>query len=183
MHGQTWVVSLGDCLAAGDAALAAGRWDEARGAFAAALAHSESAEARLGLASALWWLGENEASVAECTRAYSLFRRAGDIEHSVQCALWLAITYKANFANYPAANGWIGRADRLLVSLDPGPLHGHRLVARAYRMPDLARAEELTRRAVALAHAGRRRRSRAGGAVPARVDPGGARRCRPRASR
>ena len=63
----------------------------------------------------------------------------------MQCALWLGITYKANFANYSAANGWIGRADRLLAPLDPGPLHGYALVARAYRMTDLAGAEELTR--------------------------------------
>ena len=99
---------------------AAGRWEDARAAFEAALAEVESAEARFGLASALWWLGENERSVAECTTAYSLFRRAGDVEHAVQCALWLGITYKANFANFAAANGWIGRADRLLEPIDAG---------------------------------------------------------------
>ncbi|MGH9118348.1 MAG: helix-turn-helix transcriptional regulator [Acidimicrobiales bacterium] len=143
----------GEPRAAGESALAAGRWDEARHAFEAALAQSESAEAHFGLASARWWMGDNQGSLAECTRAFSLFRRAGDVEGAVQCAVWLGITYKANFANFAAANGWIGRADRLLERLDQGPLHGYALVARAYRMPDLDQAEELTRRAVELARA------------------------------
>ena len=43
-----------------------------------------------------------------------LFRRDGDTPGAVECAVWLAITYKANFANFAAANGWVGRAERLL---------------------------------------------------------------------
>jgi ATP/maltotriose-dependent transcriptional regulator MalT len=139
------------CLAVGDAALAAGRWGEARAAFGAALEEAETARAHHGLASALWWLGENEGSVTECIQAYSLFRRAGDIDGAVQCALWLGITYKANFANFAAASGWIGRADRLLEPLEPGALHGFAWLVRAYRTADLARAEALTRRALTLA--------------------------------
>jgi hypothetical protein len=53
----------------------------------------------------------------------------------VQCALWLGIVYKANFANVAAANGWISRADRLLESLGAGSLQAQSWVARAYRMP------------------------------------------------
>lgn len=150
---QTCEVTVAEGVAAGGAALVAGRWDEARAAFETALAQADSAEAHFGLASALWWLGENEGSVAACTKAYSLFRRSGDVEHAVQCALWLGITYKANFANYAAANGWISRADRLLESVTTGPLHGYAWIARAYRMTDLARAEALTVRAVEVARA------------------------------
>jgi len=138
---------------AGHAALAAGRWADARGSFEAALAHSETAEARFGLASAMWWLGENQGAVTQGSRAYSLFRRAGDVASAVSCAVWLCITYKANFANFPAANGWIGRAERLLEPLRPGPLHGWACVARAYRMADLETAGELTERAVEYAQA------------------------------
>ncbi len=159
-------VTTEEPLATGHAALAAGRWAEARTAFEAALAHEqtaqeqtaqdktaqeESAQACFGLAAALWWLGENQASVSRCTRAYSLFRRVGEVGSAVQCAVWLSITYKANFANFAAANGWIGRAERLLAPLEPGPLHGWTWVARAYRMADLDAAEELTLRAVDLA--------------------------------
>lgn len=144
-------VTTEEPLATGHAALAAGRWAEARTAFEAALAREETAQACFGLAAALWWLGENQASVSRCTHAYSLFRRAGDVGSAVQCAVWLSITYKANFANFAAASGWIGRAERLLEPLEPGSLHGWTRVARAYRMADLDTAEELTVRAVDLA--------------------------------
>ena len=70
---------------------------------------------------ALWWLGESQRCVDECTRAYALFRRDGDDVAAAQCAIWLAITYKANFANFAAANGWLERAERLLRPIEPGP--------------------------------------------------------------
>ena len=112
---------------------------------------AETPDAWFGLALASWWLGENHACVDACGRAYALFRRAGDVEHAAQCAVWLAITYKANFANFAAANGWIGRAGRLLEPLDQGPLHGWVWVARAYRMTELEGAEDLSARAVDVA--------------------------------
>ena len=121
-------------LAAGSSSLEAARWADARTAFEAALSASESPDARLGLATALWWLGDSHASVAQASRAYALFRRASNVERAVQCAVWLAITYKANFANFAAANGWIGRAERLLEPLEPGTLHGW--VRVATRLPD-----------------------------------------------
>ena len=58
-----------DHLADGRAALEAGRWEEARTAFAAALAEGESAKALDGMGVALWWLGETRASVAHAERA------------------------------------------------------------------------------------------------------------------
>ena len=144
-------------FADGFAALAEGRWEQARSAFEAVLAggEAETAGACFGLAMALWWLGENRACVDRCSRAYALFRASGDIEGAARCAVWLAITYKANFANFAAANGWVLRAERLLEPLDPGPLHGWLRLARAYRMTDLDEAEELTGRAVEIAQAAR----------------------------
>ncbi len=140
-----------DAHAAGSAALESGRWDEARAAFEAVLVDGETAEACFGAAAALWWLGETRDSVTRCTRAYSLFRRAGDVPSAVRCAAWLAITYKANYANFPAAAGWAARAERLLEGLEPGALHGWCWVARAYKMPDLDAAEELTQQALVVA--------------------------------
>ena len=141
--------------AEGSAALAEGRWEEARAAFEAALARgeAETGQACFGLAMALWWLGENHACVDRYSRAYALFRASGDIEGAARCAVWLAITYKSNFANFAAANGWLVRAERLLEPFDPGPLHGWVRVARAYRMTDLDQAEELTGWAVQMARA------------------------------
>lgn len=132
-------------------ALAEGRWADARDGFEQSLATSETAEACFGLAMALWWLGESHASVERCGHAYALFRAAGEEASSAQCAVWLAITYKANFANFAAANGWIARAERLLAPVAPGPLHGWVCIARAYRMADLDAADHLTLRAVEIA--------------------------------
>lgn len=147
------VVVAVESPADGFAALAEGRWGDARARFEAALAGGETAEGCFGLAMALWWLGENHACVERCSRAYALFREAGDVPGAARCAVWLAITYKANFANFPAANGWLGRAERLLEPSAPGPLHGWVWVARGYRMTDLAAAEQLTERAVEVARA------------------------------
>jgi len=142
-----------ESAADGFGALADGRWGDARAAFEADLDGEETAEASFGLAMALWWLGENHACVQRCSRASVLFRELGEVQSAAQCAVWLAITYKANFGNFAAANGWISRAERLLEPFDPGPLHGWVWVARGYRMSDLDTAEELTERAVELARA------------------------------
>ena len=128
--------------------LAAGRWQQARAGFEAAVAEHETANARFGLAMALWWLGESQASVAECTRAFTVYRRGGEMAKAVRCAVWLSITFKANFANNAAAGGWLARADRLLEGLDDPSLHGWASVARAYRMPDLEQAAALTAGAI-----------------------------------
>src|SRR5687767_11524620 len=134
-------------------ALAEGRWDDARAAFEASFVGGETAEACFGLAMSLWWLGENHACVERCSHAYALFRESGNVPGAARCAVWLAITYKANFANFSAANGWLGRAERLLQRFEPGPLHGWVWVARGYRMTDLDTAEEFTERAVEMARA------------------------------
>ncbi|MGH9110779.1 MAG: helix-turn-helix transcriptional regulator [Acidimicrobiales bacterium] len=137
-----------DCpLAAAQSALVEGRWADARAGFEEVLANAETADACFGLATALWWLGENHTSVERCSRAYALFRRSGDVGNAAQCAVWLAITYKANFANFAAANGWLGRAERLLAPLEVEPLHGWLWVARAYRCEDLQAAADLATRA------------------------------------
>ncbi len=141
----------GPALARGHSALDAGRWAEARAAFEVALAEAETGEGCLGLAVALWWLGENRAGVDRCTRAYTLFRRGGDDLSAARAAIWLGITYKSDFANFAAANGWLGRAERLLGPLPPGVVHGWLWVGRAYRMADLDTAEELTGRAFDIA--------------------------------
>ena len=71
----------------------AGRWQQARAGFEAAVAQHETADARFGLAMALWWLGESQGSVAEGARAFTLYRRGGDLADAVRCAVWLSITF------------------------------------------------------------------------------------------
>jgi LuxR family transcriptional regulator, maltose regulon positive regulatory protein len=109
---------------AGRAALTAGRWEEAAGCFTRALAAEESAAAYDGLAWAAWWR-DDEATVFDAReRAYHLYRDGGDARGAARTATWLALD-ALDFHGAPSvAYGWVRRARRLLVPLDPGPDHG-----------------------------------------------------------
>ncbi|HWD46983.1 MAG TPA: LuxR C-terminal-related transcriptional regulator [Actinomycetota bacterium] len=142
-----------DPVAAGRAALEAGRWQEARAAFAAALAEEETAEALDGMGAALWWLGETRASVAHTERAYAEFRRAGDAVSAALAAISLCVTWFSNFDNHAAAGGWLARAERVMAEADPNPLRGWLWLVRAYLEPDPGRAQELYQPTLELARA------------------------------
>lgn len=144
----------GASVGTGREALKAGRWEEARAAFDSVLGAGDDPGARIGRASALWWLGDNRGAVREAAQAYVLFRRAGDTAEAVRCAVWLSQVYHGDFANHPAANGWAGRASTLLQGTREGPLHGWVHLVRAGLLPDLPLAEELTQDALRLARAG-----------------------------
>lgn len=70
---------LAALLTAAGEALSAGRWEEARAGFEAALEIEESGEALFGLALALWWLRDPVSSIRHQERAFGMFRRAGNI--------------------------------------------------------------------------------------------------------
>jgi DNA-binding CsgD family transcriptional regulator len=142
-----------DSLAAGRDALEAGRWEEARAAFAAALADRETPEALDGMGAALWWLGETQASVDHTERAYAEFRRAGAAVPAGLAAVSLCVTWAANFDNHAVAGGWLARAERVTEGLDPNPLQGWLWLLHGYLEPDPTRANELHRRALELARA------------------------------
>jgi DNA-binding NarL/FixJ family response regulator len=138
-------------LAAGHAALEAGRWEAARAAFAAALAEEETPEALEGMGTALWWLGETRDSVAHTERAYAGFRQVGDATAAAVAAMSLCVTWIANFSNHAAAGGWLARAERLVADADPNPLQGWLWLLRGYLDPDPASAHELQQRVLELA--------------------------------
>lgn len=141
-------------VAMGWTAFDEGRWSQARAAFESALTRTDDAEARFGLASALWWQGEVRAGVQQATRAYALFREARDVPGAARCAVWLGVVHLGEFANRAAANGWVGRAETLLDAHDPAdPLHGWAHLARADLVDDLATAEHHAREALLLARA------------------------------
>jgi hypothetical protein len=116
------MTAAAQATADGQAALAAGRWAQARAAFQAALAERETPEALDGMGVALWWLGETRASVDCSERAYAGFRRAGDPVRAATTAMNLCITWSSNYGNPAAAGGWLGRAERVLADVDPNPL-------------------------------------------------------------
>jgi DNA-binding CsgD family transcriptional regulator len=138
-------------VAAGTAALEAGRWSAARDAFAAALEGVETAEAMLGLGEALWWLGELEASVRHRERAYAELRRRPDPARAAEVAIRLCLTYRASLGNRAAAAGWLARAARLVDEHGLEPLGGWVALMRAGGGDDAAAAEGWAREALEVA--------------------------------
>src|SRR6266511_1157752 len=92
-------------VAEGYEALASGDWAGARVAFEAALAVEEFPEALDGLGRALWWLRESEQAVVYRERAYSGFRRDGQLARAARIALWLSREYALVWGNEAAPSG------------------------------------------------------------------------------
>lgn len=141
-------------IAAGQAALAAGRWAEARVAFEAAVAAAPGDGVALdGLGEVLWWLGDPSRSQQCRESAYAEFRSTGDTERALNAALGIAVTYEANFGNSAAASGWVSRAERLLTGADD-PYAGWTSATRAYVTGDARQAAASYREALATARRG-----------------------------
>jgi DNA-binding CsgD family transcriptional regulator len=126
-------------LSAAQQALEAGEWSSARSLFEAALEEEETPEALLGLGNALWWLDEAEASFRCRARAYAGFRerahfgvrRGRNAFQAAVVALQLAMHYGGNLGNVVAAQGWLGRAARLVEEFELSPLQGWVVLGRA----------------------------------------------------
>jgi DNA-binding CsgD family transcriptional regulator len=124
-------VPVGTALARGYEALAVGNWSEARAAFEEAVSSAESPEALDGLGRSLWWLREGREAVVYRERAYSGFRREGELGRAARIALWLSREYGLVFGNDAAARGWLARAERLLRDVAPGAEQGWIDLARS----------------------------------------------------
>ncbi|MGH7694549.1 MAG: LuxR C-terminal-related transcriptional regulator [Gemmatimonadaceae bacterium] len=109
---------------AGWAALADARWADARKAFTAALEANEAPEVLEGLSWAAWWLDDADSVFESRERAFSLYRKLGDIASAGRMATWLAADYLDFRGAFAVASGWLRRARRLLEPLDEGPDHG-----------------------------------------------------------
>jgi tetratricopeptide (TPR) repeat protein len=145
------VSKLAALLAAGDEALRAGDWASARDSLRAALDREESTEALVGLADALWWLGEIQDAVGYRERAYAQFRRRPDPVHAALIAVRLCVDYRANFGNFAASAGWLARAARLVEEFRLDPLRGWILLLKAYDGSDPTLSEKRAREAGELA--------------------------------
>jgi DNA-binding CsgD family transcriptional regulator/predicted negative regulator of RcsB-dependent stress response len=106
-------MSTEEALARGDAAFQAGRWQEARAAFEAALREAGSPKALAGLGDAHFFLGDTRRSVQYRERAYATYRRAGNAADAVESAIWLCLVYQSCLGNRAVARGWLARAERL----------------------------------------------------------------------
>ena len=140
------VVSNDDRVADPYAALAEGRWVEARSASSTALAGDQTAEPSFGLAMSLWWLGENQACVDQCGHAYVLFRRWGTwpAPRIVRFG-WPSPTRRTSPTSRSQTAGSGGPSDWWRRST-PGSLHGWLWVAPPTGWPTWTRPRSLSLR-------------------------------------
>lgn len=135
-------------------ALAEGRWDAARTGFEAALRRVESADALMGLADALFWLGDGSGCLRRLERAYALLRRDGRAEEAAMAAVWLAVLSRRTLANEPASLGWVARAARLVEEVEGDAMAGWVAWARAVTARAPERVAALAREALGAARTG-----------------------------
>jgi len=121
--------SLAD-LAAGQAALDEGAWQQAQHAFERALAAEETPEALEGLGLAAWWLDLADVVFDSRERAYREYRSRGDLLAAARIAVWIAWDSAAFRGEEGVARGWLHRARRLLEGQRESPEHAF-LAARA----------------------------------------------------
>jgi DNA-binding CsgD family transcriptional regulator len=142
-----------DLLEAGWAALGRGAWEEARVSFDAAVATSPTAEALEGLGWAAWWGNDAATTFDARERAYGLYRERDDPRGAARVATSIATDHTDFRGELAVAQGWLGRAQRLLEGLEPCEEHGWLWVHDAEKrlmIGDLAGARELGTRAAAL---------------------------------
>ncbi len=151
LEGVSSVVEGGQ-VGAGFEAMAAGDWRGARDAFSAVLEVTAVPEALLGLANALFWLGDIAGTIANCEKAYVAFRRSGNPMFAAGAALSLVGYNKGYLGNTAAARGWLSRAARIIDSEVP-ELRGELLGATAYVTDDPAQSEALARQAAEIGRA------------------------------
>ncbi|MCW2684459.1 MAG: Regulatory protein LuxR [Blastococcus sp.] len=139
-------------LDAGRSALERADWPAARSAFMAVLEDSPalvcSAEARDGLALALWFLGDVAEAVALRERAFDDYVRLGRCDDAVRAAVW--VSHQHMIGGRPsAARGWLARSERALEGVAACAGHGWLAVERARQSPSVQ--EQITHATRALA--------------------------------
>jgi len=140
----------GDQLSTGRRALEAARWEEARAAFESALAAQETADARDGLAQALWFLGSVDEAIATREHAFEEYARDGRCSNAARAAVWVSHQHDVA-GRASAARGWLARAERALESAPRCAGHGWVAVERARHAESVEECVEHVQRAMEIA--------------------------------
>jgi tetratricopeptide (TPR) repeat protein len=146
-------MSITERVRAGQEALACGDWERARAAFAADLGDAESAPAWEGLSWAAWWLDDVAACLDARERAYRRYQADDDRRCAARMALWLGDDHLEFHGESAVANGWFGRAARILEDVQLAPEHGWLTAFRAHaalNRHDSAEAKRLAAEARAI---------------------------------
>lgn len=147
-------MDLDGTLARAAEALAAGRWEEARDGFRAALAGGERGDALFGLADALFWLADADGCLTALEQAYAAQRREGADADAALTAIWLSALHLKMAGNRPACQGWLARGARLVDAAGVEALRGWVSLARSFAATAPDRALALTEDALAAARDG-----------------------------
>nr|WP_243851303.1 helix-turn-helix transcriptional regulator [Modestobacter marinus] len=121
-------------------------WASARSAFAAALTAGGSADARDGLAQALWFLGRVPEAIAVREQAFEEHLRAGRCAEAARSAVWVAHQHLLS-GRGSAARGWLARSERSMAGQPLCAGHGWVAVEAARQ------AATVAEQATAAAHA------------------------------
>jgi LuxR family transcriptional regulator, maltose regulon positive regulatory protein len=124
-------------LAAGEAALERGAWQEARAAFERALATGAGPEALEGLATAAWFLDDPAIVFDARERAFAAYRDSGRPIDAARIAIALAWDYRIFRGEAAVGDGWLARARRLLEDQPPTRERGWLLLREAsFALPE-----------------------------------------------
>ncbi|HUF54373.1 MAG TPA: LuxR C-terminal-related transcriptional regulator [Dehalococcoidia bacterium] len=103
-------------LQAGNEALSAADWPRAFELFRkAATQNPSSAEAWAGIATAAYWIPDEEAILEARERAFHLYCERGDTQEAAEMAAWLGVDWLELRGQEGLANGWMQRASRLIT--------------------------------------------------------------------
>ena len=112
-------------LRSGREALAAADWETARSFFERARERDESAEALDGLSEVAHFGGEYDRAIELKERAFAAYVSSGQRVEAADMARWLAFLYASLRGDFPAASGWMGRAESLLDAIRGGERTHH----------------------------------------------------------
>jgi len=132
---SSWA-GITDPVARGQSALATGAWLDARAAFEEGLQGPLSAEAWEGLSWTSWWLEDVAGCLEAREQAFRLYRQASDARSAARMALWIGDDHIEFRGAEAVAEGWFGRASRLLDEVAPSPEHGWLAVFEAHALLD-----------------------------------------------
>src|SRR6476661_4344921 len=99
---------------AAEAALMAGRWDEAAASYGALAGEGSDPRAQEGLAQVAWWRDDAEVALGAREDAYRRFRAAGDDRGAARAAAALGYDSMLFGKGVAVGRGWLVRAADLL---------------------------------------------------------------------
>ena len=141
----------GEHLLEARAAFARRDWHAARELYERVLAvEPAEPDALDGLGQSLWWLGDKRAGMELRAKAFAGYQRRGDRERAGFVAAYLAAEYRIA-GNASVAQGWVGRAQRLLDGLDDCSAHGWLEIELSKRAAEPVEEEHHSRLALELA--------------------------------